>query len=90
MNFDWDEKKAQSNIINHEVTFEEAKTIFDDPLYLDFFDPDHSETENRYLRFGMSNWHRILLVSYTERGDTIRIISARSATRNERKAYEQA
>ena len=90
MNFEWDPKKAHLNLINHEVTFEEAKTIFDDPLYVDFFDPDHSDIECRYLRFGMSNRHRLLLVSYTERSDTIRIISARLATRKERKHYEQA
>jgi uncharacterized DUF497 family protein len=90
MHFDWDENKARLNFTNHGVSFDEAKTIFDDPLYVDFFDPDHSDSENRYLRFGMSGRHRLLLVSYTERGDRIRIISARLATKNERKTYEQA
>ncbi len=90
MHFDWDENKARLNLKIHDISFDEAKTIFDDPLYVDFFDPDHSDSENRYLRFGMSDQHRLLLVSYTERGDTIRIISARLATKNERKTYEQA
>jgi len=70
MQFDWDENKARLNLTKHDISFDEAKTIFDDPLYVDFFDPDHSDSENRYLRFGMSNQHRLLLVSYTERGDT--------------------
>ena len=90
MHFDWDENKARLNLTNHDISFDEAKTIFDDPLYVDFFDPDHSDSENRYLRFGMSDQHRLLLVSHTERGDTLRIISARLATKNERKTYEQA
>ena len=51
MHFDWDENKARLNLTNHDISFDEAKTIFDDPLYVDFFDPDHSDSENRYLRF---------------------------------------
>lgn len=72
----------------HNVSFEEAKTVFDDPLYIDFYDPDHSDDEERYLIVGHSNQGRLLIVSYTER-DLIRLISARVVTRAEREAYEQ-
>lgn len=70
------------------MSFEEAKTVFDDPLYIDFYDPDHSDGEDRYIMMGMSRQSRLLLVAYTERGDGIRLISAREATRAERKTYE--
>lgn len=67
----------------------EAETVFDDPLYVDFYDPDHSEDEVRYLIVGQSSQRRLLIVSYTERGDSIRLISAREVTRAEREAYEE-
>lgn len=70
------------------TTQEEAATVFDDPLYLDFFNPDHSEDEHRYLRVGRSDRGRLLVVAYTEREDQTRIISARQATSHERKTYE--
>ena len=89
MKFEWDETKAARNLSKHGVSFEEAKTVFDDPLYIDFYDPDHSEDEARYLIIGASNRRRLLIVSYTERNDSIRLISAREVTRNEREAYEQ-
>ena len=89
MKFEWDENKAARNLSKHGVSFEEAKTVFDDPLYIDFYDPDHSEDEARYLIIGASNRRRLLIVSYTERNDSIRLISAREVTRNEREAYEQ-
>ena len=89
MNFEWDENKAAVNLKKHGVSFDEAKTVFDDPLYIDFYDPDHSEGEYRYIMIGMSMQNRLLLVAYTERGDAVRLISAREATRAERKAYEQ-
>ena len=89
MNFEWDENKAARNLLKHRVSFEEAKTVFDDPLYVDFYDPDHSDDEERYLIVGESNRGRLLIVSYTERGDLIRLISARVATRSEREAYEE-
>lgn len=90
MQFDWDESKAERNLSKHGVSFEEAKTVFDDPLYVDFYDPDHSEDEERYLIVGQSNRGRLLMVSYTERGDDlIRIISARQVTRTERETYEE-
>ncbi|MEB3192996.1 MAG: BrnT family toxin [Snowella sp.] len=72
MKFEWDQQKAQSNLIKHGIPFEEAQTVFDDPLYVDFYDPDHSETENRYIIIGTSSIGHVLLLSYTERGDIIR------------------
>ncbi len=89
MQFEWSENKAASNLSKHGVSFKEAKTVFDDPLYVDFYDPDHSEDEERYLIVGESNRGRLLIVSYTERGDSIRLISARELTRTEREAYEE-
>ncbi|MGB5634544.1 MAG: BrnT family toxin [Waterburya sp.] len=89
MQFEWSENKAASNLSKHGVSFEEAKTVFDDPLYVDFYDPDHSEDEERYLIVGESSRGRLLIVSYTERGDSIRLISARELTRTERSAYEE-
>ncbi len=77
MNFAWDRTKAARNLAKHGVSFDEAATGFDDPLYLDFFDPEHSEQG------------RILVVSYTEREGVMRLISARPATRKEREAYEE-
>jgi uncharacterized DUF497 family protein len=89
MQFEWDRSKATSNLSKHGVSFEEAKTVFDDPLYVDFYDPDHSESEERYLVVGESNQGRLLIVSYTERRNSIRLISAREVTRTEREAYEE-
>jgi uncharacterized DUF497 family protein len=89
MQFEWDENKAKRNLSKHGVSFEEAKTVFDDPLYIDFYDPDHSKAEERYLIVGESNQGRVLIVSYTERGNSIRLISAREVTRTEREAYEE-
>ena len=68
MNFEWDEEKAGANLEKHGVSFEEAKTVFDDPLYVDFYDPDHSADEHRYIIIGESQQGRLLVVSYTERG----------------------
>ena len=90
MAYEWDSNKAVTNLAKHGVSFEEAKTVFDDPLYVDFYDPDHSYDEHRYIMIGMSAQNRLLLIAYTERGDSIRLISAREATRRERKAYEQS
>ena len=89
MNCQWDKKKAAGNLAKHNVSFDEAKTVFDDPFYVDFYDPDHSYDEHRYLIVGESNQGRLLIVSYTERGDTARLISAREVTAAERKAYEK-
>jgi uncharacterized protein len=67
MRFEWDESKAASNLSKHGVSFEEAKTVFDDRLYVDFYDPAHSDDEDRYLVVGASNQRHLLIVSYTER-----------------------
>jgi hypothetical protein len=89
MQFEWNESKATRNLSKHGISFQEAKTVFDDPLYVDFYDPDHSEDEERYLIVGESNQARLLIISYTDRKDAIRIISAREVTRDERKVYEE-
>lgn len=89
MQFEWNDTKAASNLSKHKVSFEEAKTVFNDPHYVDFYDPDHSKDEERYLIVGASNRGRLLIVSYMERGDSILIISAREVTRTEREAYEE-
>jgi uncharacterized protein len=75
MQFEWDENKARLNFSKHGISFEEARTVFDDPLYVDFYDPDHSDEENRYIILGESQQGHLLIVSYTERGDIIRLIS---------------
>ncbi|HBL14498.1 MAG TPA: hypothetical protein DD379_24545 [Cyanobacteria bacterium UBA11162] len=89
MKFEWDENKAAKNLSKHKVSFDEAKTVFNDPFYIDFYDPDHSEEEDRYLIVGQSAQGRLLIVSYTERGNSVRLISAREATRYERRVYEE-
>lgn len=89
MDYEWDHEKAKSNLEKHAVSFEEAATVFDDPLYVDFYDPDHSVDEHRYLIMGQSTAGRLLIVSYTEGDDVVRLISAREVTSAERKAYEE-
>ena len=89
MLFAWDEDKAKENQRKHRVTFEEAETVFGDPLAKRFLDPDHSEGEERYLEIGHSDKRRLLIVSYTERQGRIWIISCRPATRKERRDYEE-
>jgi len=89
MSFEWDEDKAGANLEKHGVSFEESQTVFDDPLFVDFYDLEHSYDEHRYIILGASNQGRLLTVSYTERGDNIRLISAREATAAERRAYEK-
>jgi uncharacterized protein len=90
LTFEWDSRKAQQNREKHGVTFEEAATVFSDPLELTIDDPDHSAEEDRFITIGESFRRRLVTVSYTERGDTIRLISARLTTAMERKAYEQS
>ncbi|MCB0035961.1 MAG: BrnT family toxin, partial [Anaerolineales bacterium] len=87
--FEWDDEKARKNLDKHGVSFEEAKTSFVDPFYIDFYDPDHSVNEERYILVGQSERLRLLVVSYTERNTKIRLISAREATRKEKEAYEE-
>ena len=72
------------------MSFEEAKTVFDDLSYIDFYDPDHSIDEDHYIIIGESRQGRLLIVSYTERGNIIRLISAREAIPRERKVYEES
>ena len=89
MYFEWDPVKARQNFHKHGVTFEEASSIFYDPLAVTGADPNHSEDEERLITFGMSSQGRLLVVSQTERGEAIRIISARVATQSERHIYEE-
>ncbi len=89
MDYEWDAAKATRNFEKHAVSFEEAATVFGDPLYVDFFDPDHSSEENRYIIIGMSQARRLLVVSYTEREGIVRLISAREVTPTERIEYEE-
>lgn len=91
MRFEWDENKNRSNFKKHEVWFEEAQTIWADSESIEFFDPEHSSDENRFIRIGHSTRSRILLVVFCEReeGSTIRIISARKATAREMGDYEK-
>ncbi len=88
MDFAWDPVKAAGNIQKHKVTFEEAQSVFDDPLAINFEDDEHSELEVREFIVGYSQQNRLLLVCFTERQDGIRLISARSVTRLERQDYE--
>jgi len=89
MRFEWDSKKAASNEQKHGVTFQEAATIFGDPLSLTFEDPDHSIGEQRYITFGLSLYERLIVVLHTDRRESIRIFSARTMTRREKKIYEE-
>jgi hypothetical protein len=87
--FEWDPKKAESNARKHGVTFDEASTVFGDPLGLLMPDPDHSLNEGRYLVLGMSNQQRLLVVAFAERPPRTRLISARRATPREWRRYEK-
>ena len=89
MEFDWDKDKAKINLSKHGVPFDEAKTVFDDNLRADFYDSTHSYDENRYITIGQSANGRLLIVSYTERDNVTRLITAREATRREREKYEE-
>jgi uncharacterized DUF497 family protein len=88
-NFEWEPKKADANLSKHGVSFAEAVTVFGDPLSMNMPDPDHSEGEQRFIVLGISDRYRLLVVSYSKRPPRTRIISARLATRNERKQYEE-
>ena len=87
--FEWDAEKAESNRRKHRVTFDEAATVFGDPLSLLMPDPDHSVHEQRYVLLGISNRRRLLVVAHAERPPRTRLISARPATRKERRLYEE-
>ncbi|NJL90675.1 MAG: BrnT family toxin [Coleofasciculaceae cyanobacterium SM2_1_6] len=88
MQFEWNPDKANLNLKKHDVSFSEASTVFNDSLSMTFPDPDHSYGEERYVIIGLSSANRILVVFHTDRADRIRIISAREATRNEQRFYE--
>jgi uncharacterized DUF497 family protein len=89
MNFRWDANKARTNLGKHGVSFEEATTVFGDPLSLTICDPDHLQVEERWIVFDKSHQHKLLVVVHTERGDSVRIISARRASKRERICYEE-
>jgi uncharacterized DUF497 family protein len=88
MRFTWDRRKERANLGKHAVSFAEASTVFGDPFAATIPDPDHSEGELRFVTMGYSSSNHLLVVSHTEEGDTVRIISAREATSYERKTYE--
>ena len=87
--FEWDAPKAAENLKKHDLSFDEAITVFGDPLNLLRPDPDHSVGEKRYLVLGMSNQHRLLVVAFAERPPRTRLISARRANSRERRTYEE-
>ena len=90
MRFEWDDKKALANLAKHGVSFEEAATVFGDPLSDTFDDPDHSAEEQRFLIVGASDRGRMLIVAHTDDEAVVRIISAREPTSGERKSYEES
>jgi len=87
--FEWDEQKSKSNVAKHRVSFEEAATVFGDRLSVTIPDPDHSSREHRFVTIGLSAQGRLLVVAHTDRGDNVRIISARLSTKSERIIYEE-
>jgi len=89
-NFEWNENKAQLNLQKHGVSFDEAVSVFTDPLSITISDVEHSNNEPRYIDIGTSNENRLLVVIYTEQDQNIRLISCRPATSNERKSYESS
>ena len=89
MKFDWNPDKARGNVAKHDVSFQEAATVFDDPLSITFPDPQHSIGELRLVIIGQSQNGRLLFVAHTDRGDLTRIISAREVTRREQRIYEE-
>lgn len=88
MRFEWDDEKASINERKHNVSFPEAMTVFGDPLALTGYDPDHSTNEERFITMGLAITERLLIVCHTDREQRIRIISARVATKRERKDYD--
>ena len=86
--FEWDDEKSKSNFRKHRISFEEAKTVFNDPFAITIDDPDHSDEEERYIDIGISSKGRMFVLWYAERNENIRIIGCRKATKKERRAYE--
>ena len=89
MKFEWDLSKSELNYRKHGVSFEEAATVFNDSLSVSFPDPGHSVGESRYVMIGISRFGKLLVIAHTDRDEAVRIISAREATRKERRFYEQ-
>ncbi len=89
LRFEWDEQKAKRNLKKHGVSFEEAATVFGDPLSMTIADPLHSTVEQRWVTMGLTHRRRLVVVVHTSRGSTIRLISARKAARREKRAYEE-
>ncbi len=89
MELEWDPDKAEANERKHGISFHEGATVFEDPLAITFADPDHSVDEERYLTFGLSRFNRLVVTSHTDRGERVRIISARLMTRQERTIHEE-
>jgi len=89
VNFEWDPGKARQNRRKHRVSFQEAATVFGDPLGVTYPDPDHSISEQRFITVGMSSADRVLIVAHIDRNENVRIISARKTTQRERKHYEE-
>ena len=89
MIYEWDQRKARENLRKHGVSFEDAATVFLDSLAVTFPDPEHSTEEDQEITIGLTTKHRVVFVSHCQRGDRTRIISARKATRKERKQYEE-
>ncbi|MEK7993392.1 MAG: BrnT family toxin [Planctomycetota bacterium] len=89
MKFEWDPQKADSNLKKHGVSFQEAASVLADALSITYHDPDHSTREQRFITVGTSRLGRVLIVAHTDRGDNVRIISARKTTRQEQRFYEE-
>jgi uncharacterized DUF497 family protein len=89
VNFEWDPGKARQNRRKHRISFQEAATVFGDPLALTYSDPDHSQSEQRFITVGMSSAGRVLIIAHVDRNENIRIINARKTTQHERKYYEE-
>jgi uncharacterized DUF497 family protein len=89
VNFEWDPGKARQNRLKHRISFQEAASVFGDPLAVTYPDPDHSLSEQRFITVGMSSAARVLIVAHVDRDENVRIISARKTTQRERKYYEE-
>ena len=89
MEFEWNKTKAKTNLEKHNISFDEATTVFGDPLAVTYLDPDHCEGEIRYLTFGHTSHGKLIVVAHAVRGVKIRIVSARDMTRKEKKDYER-
>jgi len=89
VNFEWDPGKARKNRRKHRISFQEAATVFGDPLAVTYPDPDHSLSEQRFITVGMSSTGRVLMVAHVDRDENVRIVSARRTTQRERKSYEE-